>query len=499
MPRTSSWPSSPAADQHGADRHLEDAAIRVARRIIGRVLLDGLALQCAGYPRKWLSAGAGVIAQFASAIEPALAGMTCRDYPRHFWTGRRAVGAWMPSWATIVGGCRVGTRGCVVSLSVRGRCLPDGVERTVFIDGDRITFDSVAGAELVHDGGWIVPALVDVHTHPGAHEPGDPMDGVILFDDLAAHVAAGVAVIRTPGIAGGVIPQWAAMHEDLPRIVGAGNWLASSDGFFHGWGRHLEPYELPGAAVEEATRSGGWCKVIVDWVTGEGAGRRYEPSVPADVVVDIVHAVHDVGGRVAVHSQHPDGAEAAVIAGADSLEHGMHLRHGLLERMAAQGTVLVPTMTAFEQGSAELSALDTPTWLSRYMTRGRELHPRLVRSAFEAGVTVLAGTDSTPHGNVAERSSAPRRRRRAQHGSNRSRLLDGAKLSRSDQPARGRACRSGHLRRRPDRRHRRYRPPAGDHHQRPRTTTSPRTNTDLHVPPMTIPGIAGDEPAVAAT
>ena len=288
-----------------------------------------------------------------------------------------------------------------MTLSVRGRCLPDGVERTVFIDGDRITFDSVPGAELVHDGGWIVPALVDVHTHPGAHEPGDPMDDVVLFDDLAAHVAAGVAVIRTPGIASGVIPPWAVTHEDLPRIVGAGHWLASADGFFDGWGRHLEPDELPGAAVEEATRSGGWCKVIVDWVNGEGADRRYEPSVPADVVVDIVHAVHDVGGRVAVHSQHPDGAEAAVVAGADSLEHGMHLRHELLERMAAQGTVLVPTMTAFEQGAAELSALDQPTWLSRYMTRGCELHPRLVRSAFEAGVTVLAGTDSTPHGNVA--------------------------------------------------------------------------------------------------
>jgi imidazolonepropionase-like amidohydrolase len=288
-----------------------------------------------------------------------------------------------------------------MTLCLRGRCLPDGDERVLFLDGDRITFEPVAGAELIHDGGWLIPGLVDVHTHPGANEPGDELADDVLVDDLARHVDAGVALIRTPGIAGGVVPRWAMSHEQLPRIVPAGHWLAAPDGFFPGWGRHLEPSDLPAAAVEEADRSGGWCKVVVDWASGEGPARRYQPTVPPDVVVTVVQQVHAVGGRVAVHSQHPEGAEAAVIAGADSLEHGMHLRHNLLDRMAAQGTVLVPTMTAFSDVPARVAELEHPTWMSDYMEKGWQRHPQLVRAAHEAGVTVLAGTDSIPHGNVA--------------------------------------------------------------------------------------------------
>ena len=288
-----------------------------------------------------------------------------------------------------------------MTMCLRGRCLPDGIERVVFVDGDNITFEPVAGAELVHDGGWLIPGLVDVHTHPGSHVPGEPLDDDVLLDDLRAHVAAGVGAIRTPGIAGGVVPEWAMSDHDLPRIVPAGHWLASENGFFAGWGRQLDPSELPAAAVVEARRAGGWCKLIVDWTTGEGAARRYEPSVPPDVVVEVVRAVHAAGGRVAVHSQHPDGAEAAIGAGADSLEHGMHLPLAMLDQMASRGTVLVPTMVAFEAVPTMIAGLDAPTWMSRFLERGWKQHPMVVRSAFEAGVTLLAGTDSVPHGNIA--------------------------------------------------------------------------------------------------
>ena len=72
-------------------------------------------------------------------------------------------------------------------------------------------------------------------------------------------------------------------------------------------------------------------------------------------MAEVVHRVHGAGGRVAGYSQHPDGAEAAVIAGADSLERGMPLTVDLLDQMAAQGTVLVPTMTAFEQSAVKIA------------------------------------------------------------------------------------------------------------------------------------------------
>lgn len=57
-------------------------------------------------------------------------------------------------------------------LRIRGRALPTGEPIDLYADGDRWTTEPVANAELVSDGGWILPGLVDSHTHPGADEPG---------------------------------------------------------------------------------------------------------------------------------------------------------------------------------------------------------------------------------------------------------------------------------------------------------------------------------------
>lgn len=48
-----------------------------------------------------------------------------------------------------------------------------------------------------------------------------------------------------------------------------------------------------------------------------------------------------------MHCQTAEGTRNAVLAGADSLEHGMHLDPALLDRMAAQGTAFVPTLSVF--------------------------------------------------------------------------------------------------------------------------------------------------------
>jgi imidazolonepropionase-like amidohydrolase len=288
-----------------------------------------------------------------------------------------------------------------VVLGLRGRILPDGAERVIVIDGDRVTFDLVPNVELVHDGGWLLPGLVDVHTHPGAEFDVGVFDDALLRSHLRSHALAGVAVVRTPGIVGGVVPSWVSEAGDLPRVVAGGPWLAPPAGFFAGLGREVAAEHIAATAVEVVRQSGGWCKIVVDWARGEGAERRYEPTVAFDVIANTVRAVHAVGGRVAVHTQHPAGAEAAVLAGVDSLEHGMHLPERMLAAMAAQGTALVPTMTAFDQSLEHLESVDPPTWMTRFMRAGIEAHPRLVAAAHEAGVTVLAGTDSTPHGNVA--------------------------------------------------------------------------------------------------
>jgi imidazolonepropionase-like amidohydrolase len=43
--------------------------------------------------------------------------------------------------------------------------------------------------------GWLLPGLVDAHTHPGAAVLGEPLDEAMLREDLHQQVAAGVTLI----------------------------------------------------------------------------------------------------------------------------------------------------------------------------------------------------------------------------------------------------------------------------------------------------------------
>ena len=366
-------------------------------------------------------------------------------------------------------------------LHVRGTVLPERQVRSWWIDGGVLREDPVTGAETVADGGWVVPGLVDVHTHPGAERPGDPFDEAALRRHLADHAAAGVLLIRAPGAAAR-IPGWAHDADGLPRVRSAGPWLATPGRFFPGWGRHVSEADLAGAAVQEAATAAraadarpdtlwpataqptavraadagaaapraadagtaapraadgqpaaaraadahtagayagaahtgaapapgappgaagsgpapaaGWCKIIGDWAWDE-------PPVPLAVLREVTSAVHAIGGRVSVHAQTAAGCANAVAAGVDSLEHGMHLDPGLLDQMAAQGTALVPTLNAFAASAFRVRAGDPGPRRDAYLA-GWAAMPDTARAAYEAGVTVLAGTDTHPCGTVAE-------------------------------------------------------------------------------------------------
>lgn len=279
-----------------------------------------------------------------------------------------------------------------MALKVRGIVLPEREERSIWIDGDRLRMDPVPDAETVVDGGWLLPGLVDVHTHPGSEGIDDPFDDEVLRKHLLEHRDAGVLLVRAPGSAAR-IPGWVDEDAALPRVRSAGPWLATPGRFFPGYGRDVTEAELVRAAVEEATASSGWCKIVGDW-------RPEDPAVPLGILTAAVEAVHAIGGRVAVHCQTAEGSRNAVLAGADSLEHGMHLDLDLIDQMARQGTAFVPTMNVFAtQEQARRAKEPSPRrdwWLA-----GWEGLPRAVRAAHEAGVAVLAGTDSRPFGTVA--------------------------------------------------------------------------------------------------
>jgi imidazolonepropionase-like amidohydrolase len=115
----------------------------------------------------------------------------------------------------------------------------------------------------------------------------------------------------------------------------------------------------------------------------------------------VVEAVHAVGGRVAVHAQHEAGARNAVVAGVDSLEHGMCLDSALLEVMRDNNTVLVPTLSVLTADLDQVRSRPRTARRDWYLT-GAERHHALTAAAHEAGVLVLAGSDSRPLGRIAD-------------------------------------------------------------------------------------------------
>lgn len=291
-------------------------------------------------------------------------------------------------------------------LHLRGRALPTGEELDLWVDGDRLRLDPVPGAETVHEGGWLVPGLVDVHTHPGTAGPGSPLDEDLLREHGRAHVEAGELLVRAPGTPA-PLPAWFGEDEGTPRAQSAGNWLVQPGRFFKGWGREVPGPDvvaaLAAAAAEEA-RHGGWAKVVGDWSGTRPDGEKdYWPTFPLEAYRAVADAVHLTGGRVTVHAQCPEVTEAAVEAGFDCVEHGMLADRALLERMAERGTALVPTLTIFSNipGSA---ARRPPGPLRDFITAGWDRHPAMVREAHEIGVHLLAGTDAAGrgYGTVAE-------------------------------------------------------------------------------------------------
>ncbi len=284
-----------------------------------------------------------------------------------------------------------------VELHVRGVSLPGHRPVELWTNHGRISRSPVTGARTIADARFALPGLVDVHSHPGAPQPGQPLDELVLRADLLAHRDAGVTAVRVLG-APSRLPGWVGEDPELPLVISAGPWLSTPGLFFPGWGLEVAEADLADAAAEEAVAGDGWVKLRGDRIVDEETVA--EPRLlPGGVLAAAVRRVHEVGGRVAIHAMHEVACRRAVEAGVDSLEHGMWLPHDLLSRMAAQGTALVPTYTPWAGQMKEILALRSPArewFLDGYSRLGP-----LTVAANAAGVTVLAGTDFRPHGTIA--------------------------------------------------------------------------------------------------
>jgi imidazolonepropionase-like amidohydrolase len=277
-------------------------------------------------------------------------------------------------------------------LHVRGVVLPDDTTRDIWLVGDRVTFEPVAGAETVSDGGFVLPGLVDAHCHIGIAAGGGPISTV---DEARANAFvdrdAGTLAIRD---AGSPLP-YPELDDapDLPRLSRAGRHLAAPKTHLKGIPLECSPEELPAAAAEQARLGNGWVKLVGDWLdrSSSDLGLTFAPEVLAAAI----DAAHAAGARVAVHTFSEAAVATLVRAGVDSVEHGTGLALDDIDEMARRGTVLVPTMINIEtfDDIADRADAKFPGYAS-HMRALRAGFPAVVRAAYEAGVPIRVGTDA---------------------------------------------------------------------------------------------------------
>ena len=277
------------------------------------------------------------------------------------------------------------------------------------------------GAKMVHlEGRTLAPGLIDLHTHltgdPGGDfwkattEP-DEWDVVIGAKNARLTAKAGFTTVREAGSAQHTaFSLRRATAEGLvagPRIVAAGPSLAivgghgDTNGFLPEVNALLDDgYNCTGAVecaekVRLASQNGA--DIIKITATGgvlSQQGRGLEAHFTDDEMKSIVDTARSLGLKVMAHAHGARGIEAAARAGVASIEHGTYIDEAAAKAMRENGTVLVPTLMAFQGIRGNLGkGVYTPVVEDKVRAVAAYAES-IVERARKWGVTIAFGTDA---------------------------------------------------------------------------------------------------------
>jgi imidazolonepropionase-like amidohydrolase len=259
------------------------------------------------------------------------------------------------------------------------------------VAGEHWELPEGAGGEVIGEGMWALPGLVDAHAHFAAAEG---QSWVSAGPDGAASnarrsVAAGVMLALDKGWSDLTAVEMLARVDpgERPDIDAAGVVLAVEGGYLPDFAREIDPDVIGDAVALAAKEGSGWVKLIGDWPRkGQGPVANFsEAQLSTAVRVAVDH-----GARVAIHTMARDVPSIAVDAGVHSIEHGMFLSESDLARLGERGGMWVPTVLQVEAVIAQLGGDSSG---GRLLREGLENVTRLLSPALEAGVQILTGTD----------------------------------------------------------------------------------------------------------
>ncbi|MGC9317168.1 MAG: amidohydrolase family protein, partial [Armatimonadota bacterium] len=251
-------------------------------------------------------------------------------------------------------------------------------------------------ARIIDGAGMtLLPGLIDAHMHVGfgftpvrklqdslsrgvttvATVTGGP-EAPKLRDAIRADVIRGCARYHCGAVVG---CTYGHLHREDQNVAGVdadGPWEVR---------RGVRQMVQAGADFIKTAASGGF-----QWAAESLTWRNYT----LEELTALVDEAHAWGRRVSVHAHAQPGINAAIQAGCDMIHHGSYLDDDGLQRLAASGLVLVPTLYITSERSFGRESL--PEHISERMKQAHEPHREAVRRAHRLGITIAVGTDGGP-------------------------------------------------------------------------------------------------------
>ena len=303
----------------------------------------------------------------------------------------------------------------------------------VRVAGDRIEAAGpsasvdAAGAKVVElPGATLMPGLVEGHSHILLHAYNETVwndqvahEGLALraaraVNHLRATLMAGFTTMRDLGTEGagyadvelkqavdqGIIPGPRVLASTR-AIVATGSYAPK--GFSLEWSVPQGAEEADGVdslirvVRDQIGHGADWIKLYGDYRWGPLPGAH--PTFSLEEMKLAVETARSAGVPVAVHTATPEGMRRAILAGAETIEHGDGGTPEIFKLMVERHVALCPTLAAGD-ATAQYAG-----W-----KKGQQPEPPGIvqkrasfKAALAAGVTILSGSDIGvfPHGENA--------------------------------------------------------------------------------------------------
>lgn len=265
-----------------------------------------------------------------------------------------------------------------------GEGAPHAGWAVLVVDGRIKAVGPAAGIDAPADvqrialpGATLIPGLMDLHSHVLLHPYNETSwDDQVMREAveyrtlLAARHAnatlqAGFTTLRDLGTEGANYADVAikrAIDEGVipgPRLFVATRAIVASSSYGpagknfrpdmdlpHGAQEATGVDEVTRAVREQASRGADWIKFYADYRTGPDGSAH--TTFTMDEMRAMVAAAHASGRKVAVHAATDEAIRMAVLAGADTIEHGYGASEATFRLMAERGVAYIATLTAPE-------------------------------------------------------------------------------------------------------------------------------------------------------